>query len=288
MHPMICFVVLTAIVGFEAQLVNVLPQRDDDLVELLDVGRCLKAVKNFCPCGWAKCVRRKDGGIWSTSDSRLTLPEPFRGSISYSCTHELTKCCPYDYDIKCCEQKDDFFLPVSKKCRKEMKEYCTCGWAVCSRNMGSLSDKCCPDNYSMECCASDKKCIDECVEIEKAGRVDSVKFIEVDIDELIFILSAWPKFADCKDPNSVNCTHLTRECEQKGGKGCCYVCGTDLCNSKGWTCGAKPSTPEATTSTTASTVPPPTPETTTASTTVPDVPAKTTSNSIRDRTIEIL
>uniref|UniRef100_A0A914GVX6 Uncharacterized protein n=1 Tax=Globodera rostochiensis TaxID=31243 RepID=A0A914GVX6_GLORO len=87
---------------------------------------------------------------------------------------------------------------------------------------------------------------------------------------------AWPKFADCKDPNSVNCTHLTRECEQKGGKGCCYVCGTDLCNNKEWTCGAKPSTPEATTSTTTSTVPPPTPEATTVSTTVPDVPTTTT------------
>uniref|UniRef100_A0A914GVC4 Uncharacterized protein n=1 Tax=Globodera rostochiensis TaxID=31243 RepID=A0A914GVC4_GLORO len=89
---------------------------------------------------------------------------------------------------------------------------------------------------------------------------------------------AWPKFADCKDPNSVNCTHLTRECEAQGGKSCCYVCGTDLCNNKGWTCGAKPSTPEATTSTTTSTVPPPTPEATTVSTTVPDVPAKTTSS----------
>ncbi|KAI3414162.1 hypothetical protein GPALN_011620 [Globodera pallida] len=90
---------------------------------------------------------------------------------------------------------------------------------------------------------------------------------------------AWPKFADCKHPDSVNCTHLTRECEALGGKGCCYVCGTDLCNSNGWNCGAKPSTPEATTSTTASTVPPPTPEATTASSTVPVVPAKTTSNS---------
>ncbi|KAI3414148.1 hypothetical protein GPALN_011609 [Globodera pallida] len=112
MHPMFCFVVLTAIVGIEAQFVNVQPKKDDDLVELLDVGRCLKAVKNFCPCGWAKCVRRKDdiwsnfpgfGPIMSSFNPRHALPDFLKGSISYSCTHELTKCCPNDYDIKCCE-----------------------------------------------------------------------------------------------------------------------------------------------------------------------------------------
>uniref|UniRef100_A0A183CIN7 Defensin-like protein n=1 Tax=Globodera pallida TaxID=36090 RepID=A0A183CIN7_GLOPA len=128
MHPMFCFVMLTAIVGINGQLLenvepkknekaltagidgqllqnvepkkdlpkdstagvegqlleNVEPQKDRDLrLEVLDVGRCRKAVKDFCPCGWAKCVPRKD----------------------YSCTNELTKCCPVNYDLKCCAER---------------------------------------------------------------------------------------------------------------------------------------------------------------------------------------
>ncbi|KAI3414149.1 hypothetical protein GPALN_011609 [Globodera pallida] len=167
MHPMFCFVVLTAIVGIEAQFVNVQPKKDDDLVELLDVGRCLKAVKNFCPCGWAKCVRRKDD-IWSNF--------PGFGPImsSFNPRHALPDFLKH------------FFLPASKKCRKEMKEICPCGWAVCSRNMGALSDKCCPDNYSVVCCASADKCIDECVESERAASVNSVNIIgKMDVDELM-------------------------------------------------------------------------------------------------------
>uniref|UniRef100_A0A914I2F7 Uncharacterized protein n=1 Tax=Globodera rostochiensis TaxID=31243 RepID=A0A914I2F7_GLORO len=69
---------------------------------------------------------------------------------------------------------------------------------------------------------------------------------------------AWPKFSDCKYPDSVNCTHLTRECEEQGGKNCC-------CTTKDGTALPRPPTPKATTSTTASITPP--------------VPAKTTSNS---------
>uniref|UniRef100_A0A914GVB5 Uncharacterized protein n=1 Tax=Globodera rostochiensis TaxID=31243 RepID=A0A914GVB5_GLORO len=131
MHPMFCFVVLAAIVGIEGQLENVEPKKDDSttgtggllenvdpkkaekerierarerihkamqglskaiekelndlrnisaLVEVLDVGRCRKAVKDYCPCGWAKCVPRDD----------------------FACTNELTKCCPVNYDLKCC------------------------------------------------------------------------------------------------------------------------------------------------------------------------------------------
>uniref|UniRef100_A0A914GZJ6 Uncharacterized protein n=1 Tax=Globodera rostochiensis TaxID=31243 RepID=A0A914GZJ6_GLORO len=138
MHPiMICFVVLTAIVGINGQLLeNVEPKKDekdsiagtgiglqlenvdpkkekedeldaDDkravetlrkaideykqepkvLVEVLDVGNCRKAVKDFCPCGWAKCVRR----------------------MAYSCTNELTKCCPINYDLKCCISEHECF-----------------------------------------------------------------------------------------------------------------------------------------------------------------------------------
>uniref|UniRef100_A0A914GVB9 Uncharacterized protein n=1 Tax=Globodera rostochiensis TaxID=31243 RepID=A0A914GVB9_GLORO len=108
MHPIFFFVVLTAIVGIEGQLENVDPKKDDEeqsdkerakamqrmleevakgiqpypnfLVEVLDVGRCRKAVKDYCPCGWAKCVPRDD----------------------FACTNELTKCCPVNYDLKCC------------------------------------------------------------------------------------------------------------------------------------------------------------------------------------------
>uniref|UniRef100_A0A914I3H3 Uncharacterized protein n=1 Tax=Globodera rostochiensis TaxID=31243 RepID=A0A914I3H3_GLORO len=62
---------------------------------------------------------------------------------------------------------------------------------------------------------------------------------------------AWHKFSDCK-PDSVNCTHLTRECEEQGAKIAAAQQRMEL------RC-------QATTSTTASITPP--------------VPAKATSNS---------
>uniref|UniRef100_A0A914GVU0 Uncharacterized protein n=1 Tax=Globodera rostochiensis TaxID=31243 RepID=A0A914GVU0_GLORO len=107
MHPMFCFVVLTAIVDIDGQLLeNVKPKKDEDeldaddkravealrkaideykqepkiLVEVLDVANCRKTVKAYCPCGWAKCIR----------------------TSKFSFTNELTKCCPVDYDVKCC------------------------------------------------------------------------------------------------------------------------------------------------------------------------------------------
>uniref|UniRef100_A0A914GXJ4 Uncharacterized protein n=1 Tax=Globodera rostochiensis TaxID=31243 RepID=A0A914GXJ4_GLORO len=129
MHPMFCFVVLAAIVGIEGQLENVEPKKDDStagiglqlenvdlkkddkewtrameeevrkeiekrlkdlpspsvFMEVLDVGNCRKTVKAYCPCGWAKCVPR----------------------ANYSCTNELTKCCPVNYDLKCCESEKE-------------------------------------------------------------------------------------------------------------------------------------------------------------------------------------
>ncbi|KAI3414155.1 hypothetical protein GPALN_011615 [Globodera pallida] len=83
MQPTICFIVLTAIVGIEGQLENFEPKKDDKsdaIVEVLDVGRCRNAVKDYCPCGWAMCVR----------------------SHGYLCTDKVTKCCPNNYDINCC------------------------------------------------------------------------------------------------------------------------------------------------------------------------------------------
>uniref|UniRef100_A0A914GXG3 Uncharacterized protein n=1 Tax=Globodera rostochiensis TaxID=31243 RepID=A0A914GXG3_GLORO len=73
MLPFIFCLALTAIVGIEGE---------DVFLDVLDVGNCRKAVKVYCPCGWARCVR--------------TLG---------SCMHELSECCPSYYDIKCCAKK---------------------------------------------------------------------------------------------------------------------------------------------------------------------------------------
>ncbi|KAI3414160.1 hypothetical protein GPALN_011618 [Globodera pallida] len=72
MHPIIFCLALAFIVGIKGKEVLFL--------EVLDVGNCRKAVKVYCPCGWARCVRR----------------------MGSSCTHELRECCPDWYDLKCC------------------------------------------------------------------------------------------------------------------------------------------------------------------------------------------
>uniref|UniRef100_A0A183BLY0 Beta-defensin n=1 Tax=Globodera pallida TaxID=36090 RepID=A0A183BLY0_GLOPA len=68
MHPIIFCLALAFIVGIKGKEVLFL--------EVLDVGNCRKAVKVYCPCGWARCVRR----------------------MGSSCTHELRECCP-DWSI---------------------------------------------------------------------------------------------------------------------------------------------------------------------------------------------
>ncbi|KAI3414163.1 hypothetical protein GPALN_011621 [Globodera pallida] len=160
MHPMICFVVLTVIVGIDGQLLEnvaapvgierqlenvAAPKRrlcgsarrekmlrhmklPKVFVEVLDVGRCRNAVKKHCPCGWAKCVWR----------------------ANYSCTNELTKCCPVNYDLKCCESEKDFIVEVlvMRKCRKTVNKHCLCGWAKCVRREGYSCT-----NELTKCCA---------------------------------------------------------------------------------------------------------------------------------------
>uniref|UniRef100_A0A183BU47 GRANULINS domain-containing protein n=1 Tax=Globodera pallida TaxID=36090 RepID=A0A183BU47_GLOPA len=113
---------------------NVQRQKDgfvevlDVFVEVLDVGRCRNAVKKHCPCGWAKCVWR----------------------ANYSCTNELTKCCPVNYDLKCCESEKDFIVEVlvMRKCRKTVNKHCLCGWAKCVRREGYSCT-----NELTKCCA---------------------------------------------------------------------------------------------------------------------------------------
>uniref|UniRef100_A0A914GVA2 Uncharacterized protein n=1 Tax=Globodera rostochiensis TaxID=31243 RepID=A0A914GVA2_GLORO len=64
----------TAIASIELKNVQQ-PQKNDFIVEVLVVAKCRKTVKKHCSCGWAKCIRRE----------------------GYSCTNELTKCCPVLY-----------------------------------------------------------------------------------------------------------------------------------------------------------------------------------------------
>uniref|UniRef100_A0A183CBB8 TIL domain-containing protein n=1 Tax=Globodera pallida TaxID=36090 RepID=A0A183CBB8_GLOPA len=204
MHPTICFIVLTTIVGIEGQLENFEPKKDDSttkiggqlenvdpkkekedvwddkrsreyvekmmeesrefgrirhmklpkvFVEVLDVGRCRKAVKDYCPCGWAMCVWR----------------------ANYSCTNELTKCCPVNYDIKCCDSEkacikkcDDklrFEQSISRKKDSALKvEHILCT-APC-RNVEHCAGWCqgFPYYNHLEDFEMIKKCVDTCVE----------------------------------------------------------------------------------------------------------------------------